>query len=367
MMIPLRMSMGDPCALRAYYRLTEEENEADYQNIKFRVGKALEPVVVQLLADNGLDVFFALDDQLEIAHDDPWRIGHPDGLVRIGETRNVGLWLAERLPPDALLRLFQGETAVLEVKTLNAANFRLFRRKGYDLSNSLMRTYYAQLQAYINTLAEPYYDELWNSELYRQFARQYQRPSWGLVVAFSKGTEEVAMHVVERDEEFFRRMNERLARELFEPMRQGLIPAPTYDGRNDECYWCDYRRLCPAAQGVAEDLRNISDVPLEAPPSSADPRLISTATRYQQIAAELQELERERNELREKLIAMVPEGETLSLGNGLAVRHVKVAGRKTLDTSILEVYAAKYGFDLPYKQGKPYSTISVTLDKEALE
>lgn len=367
MMIPLRMSMGDPCALRAYYRLTEEENEADYQNIKFRVGKALEPVVVQLLADNGLDVFFALDDQVEIAHDDPWRIGHPDGLVRIGETRNVGLWLAERLPPDALLRLFQGETAVLEVKTLNAANFRLFRRKGYDLSNSLMRTYYAQLQAYINTLANPRYDELWDSALYRQFVKDYPRPTWGLVVAFSKGTEEVAMHVVEQDEAFFQRMNERLERELFKPMHDGLIPAPTHDGRNDECFWCDYRRLCPAAQGVADDLRSLEDLPLDAPSSSADPKLISVATRYQQISAELQELEREKNELREQLIAMVPEGETVSLGNGLAVRHTRVAGRKTLDTEVLGAYAAQYGFDIPYRQGKPYSTIAVTLDKEVSE
>ncbi len=363
---PIRMSMGNPCALRAYYTITRDEEK---DSIKYRVGKALEPVVVQMLADNGLDVYFALDDQLEIAHDEPYRTGHPDGLVHIGDTRSVGLWLAERLPPDAVVRFFSGETAVLEVKTLNATNFRLFRSKGLDLNNSLMRTYYAQVQAYLGTLSNPAYDELWESTLYRRLLQQIPRPTWALVVAFAKGSDDIAMHVVDFDREYFERMNKRLVREVTEPMLQGLVPAPTYDGKNDECFWCDYRQLCPAARGVAEDLRSLDDLPLEAPSSVsvADARTVSLVARYQSVSEALKELERERDELRAELLKLVPEGTTLPLGNGLAVRHTRSEGRRSLDTAMLEVLAQRYGFDLPYKRGQPYSVLTVTVDKTESE
>jgi hypothetical protein len=367
--LPIRMSLGDPCALVAYHTMVgTERDDAGKNNLSFRIGSALEPMIVQLLADNGLDVWFALEEQLEIAHDDPWRVGHPDGLVTISDSREIGLWLVQRLPPDATLRLLRGEPAILEVKTLNAANFRRFMAAGYDRSHSLFATYYGQIQEYINTMASPAADELWESDRYREFVKTWGRPSWALVVALNKESQEIGMKVVERDREYFEAMNRRLYEKVVVPMYEGRIPEPDRGGNSEECWFCPYRRLCPLVQGVDEELRGLDDIPVEVGAGTAllpraQSRAVEAGLAYWQVYEQIKQLEAEKERLRAELLEVLQDGEEVSLGNGIRMKRTKVRGRRVIDTAVLEGIAARFGFEVPYKQTAEYSQITMSMEK----
>lgn len=354
------MSLGDACSLAIYHELIGTPKPMDYNNLNFRIGSALEPMIVQMCADNGLDLYFTGDNQLEITHGDPYRTGHPDGLATLTDASAITPWLAEHLPSDALIRLLGGAMPVLEVKTLNPRNFRIFREKGLDLTNSLMRKYYGQAQEYLHTLASPSSDELWDSAEYRALlASGKPRPAWVLFVAFSKGEQEFCFRVIEADPEFFEKSNARIHIEVADKLHAGEVPAPSYDGRSAECFFCSFKSLCPAAAGVTGEAVDLDDLPVVAP---TDPKLLghldALAARYHDISEMMSSLKSERDSLRDQILDSL-EQDTRMYTQGFKVKHGSVKGRRQLDLPTLQAYAKTYNFEIPYKVSKASSRLYV--------
>jgi len=358
---PIRMSLGDGCSLAIYHELRGTPKPLDYNNLNFRIGQALEPMVTQMCADNGLDLYFTGDNQLEIAHDDPYRTGHPDGLARLENAANLTPWLAERLPSDALIRLLAGDMPVLEVKTLNTRNFKIFRDKGLDMSNSLMRKYYGQAQEYLHTLIAATNDELWESNDYRALLTTGKpRPSWILFVAFAKAEQEFCFRVIDADPEFYEKSNARIQLEVSDVLHRGEIPAPSYDGRSQECFFCPFKKLCPAYAGVAGDLLDVDDIPVVAP---TDPKLLghldALAARYYDLGEVAREIKAERDNLRDQILDAL-EQNTRLYTSSFKVKHGMVKGRRNLDMPTLQALAKKHNFEIPYKIGEPASRLYVS-------
>ena len=355
------MSLGDVCGLQAYHEIKGTPKPADYNNMALRIGKALEPMIVQMLADNGLDLYFVGEDQLEIAHEDPYRPGHPDGLASLTSYENLSPWLMELLPGEAVVRLLSGDMPVLEVKALNNNNWKIFMTKGLDMSNSLMRKYYGQCQEYAHTLASPKADELWESGTYRALlASGKPRPAWVLFVAYNKETQAFGSRIIEMDTEFYERSNSRIHLDVVEVMHRDEIPAPTYDGRGAECFWCSFKHLCPAAAGVAHDLMDLEDMPLTAP---TDPKLLGhldgIAARYRDNVDTMARLKKEQEDLRAEILSAVESDHQL-FTSSYRVKHGTVKGRRNLDTVALAALAAKHGFEIPYKVGERGSRVYVS-------
>lgn len=351
---PIRMSLGDGCSHAIYHELIGTPKPMDYNNLNFRMGTALEPMIVQMVADNGLSVFFSGTDQLELAHEDPWRTGHPDGLATLPDASVLTPWLAERLPALATVRLLAGDMPVLEVKTMNERNFKIFAAKGLDLTNSLFRKYYGQAQSYLHTLSDPKSDELWDSGRYQALLRAGNpRPSWILYVAFCKSSQEFLIKILEPDPEYVAKMNARLHNEVSDVMHAGGVPAPSYDGRASECFWCDFKHKCPAALGLAEDLLSLEDLPVVAP---SDPKLLGhlddIAARYSDISSTMSELKKEKETLRDEILAVIEENHQAFTSN-FRLKHGKTKGRRNIDMVSLQSLAVKHGFEIPYKVGDP--------------
>lgn len=357
---PIRMSWGGGCSLAVYHKLIGTPEPMDYNNINFRMGSALEPMIVQMMADNGLDLYFTGESQLEIAHEDPYSTGHPDGLAALSDPSMISPWLAERLPPEAVIRLLQGDLPVLEVKTLNARNFKIFKDKGLILDNSLFRKYYSQAQSYLYTLSDPKSDELWDSGAYRALLTTgFRRPSWVLYVGFSKQDQEFHIRILEPDPAYVAEQNARLHLEVIEVMHRGDTPAPTYDGRSAECFWCPFKAKCPAAIGLAHDLMDIDDLPLVAP---TDPKLLGhldgIAARYREVSEAMAMLADEKASLRDQILDAVEPGHRMFTASfGVKVGTVK--GRRNLDMPALQALAVQHGFELPYKIGEPGTRVYV--------
>lgn len=358
---PIRMSWGDGCSHAIYHELIGTPKPMDYNNINFRIGSALEPMIVQMLADNGLNLYFSGPDQIELAHEDPYRTGHPDGLATLPDPSALTPWLAERLPPLATVRLLAGDMPVVEVKTMNERNFKIYMTKGLDLSNSLFRKYYGQAQLYLHTLASPRSDELWDSGTYQALLRSgVPRPSWILYVGFCKSSQEFGIRIIEPDPEYVEKMNARLHSEVSDVMHAGGVPAPSYDGRSSQCFWCPFKSKCPAALGLAEDLLDLDDMPVVAP---SDPKLLGhlddIAARYSDINEMMAELKREKDALRDQILDAIP-ARSQAFTTSFRLKHGIVNGRRALDTIALQSLALKYNFEIPYKVGKAGDRIYVS-------
>jgi hypothetical protein len=360
------MSWGDMCSHEIYHELIGTEKVADYNNVAFRVGKALEPMIVQMCADQGLDLYFTEmpgSAQLEIAHEDPYRTGHPDGaIVAISDLANITPWLFERLPGEALERLIRGETAVLEAKALNNTNYKIFAERGFDMRNTLMRKYYGQTQEYIHTLSDVKSDELWESGEFRAvLAKGIARPSWVLVCAYNKETSHFCFRVIEPDDEFFERSNARIHIEVIQEMDEGRIPKPSFNGREAECFWCPFKGKCPAFLGLSEsETIDLDAIPTMAPPN---PKMLGhlddLAAQYRDISERESALRAEKSEIRDQILSAVDRGYQLYT-EGYKVKHGTVKGRRGIDTVALSALAAKHGFEVPYKEGEPSSRVYVS-------
>lgn len=358
---PIRMSLGDGCSLAIYHELIGTPKPMDYNNINFRIGSALEPMIGQILADNGLDLYFTGDTQLALAHEDPWRTGHPDGLATLSDPSALTPWLAERLPPLATVRLLAGDMPVVEFKTMNERNYKIYRDKGLILTNSLFRKYYGQAQSYLHTLADAKSDELWESGEYQALLRSGRpRPSWILYVAFCKSTQDFLIKIIEPDPEYVATMNARLHTEVSDVMHRGDVPLPSYDGRSAECFWCAFKSKCPAAIGLAADLLDIDDFPVVAP---TDPKLLghldNIAARYSDITELMADLKKERETLRDQILDGL-EVRTQAFTENFRVKHGSTKGRRNIDMVELAAIALAKGFEIPYKTGEPGHRVYVS-------
>lgn len=333
---PIRMSWGDICSLAAYHELVGTPTEMDYNSVALRMGKALEPFIVQMVADNGLDLYFTDNPpqkQLEIAHEDPYRTGHPDGaIVRLSDPSAITPWLFGKLPGEAMVRLLSGTTAVLEAKALNARNFKIFVEKGFTLDNSLFRKYYGQMNEYIHTLMDVKSDELWESGDFRAVINSgVPRPSWILVAAFNKETHEFHFRYYDPDTEFFEKSNARLHIEVIQEMDAGRVPKPSYDGRGSECFWCPFKAKCPAFLGLTQsEIIDLDDLPVMAP---QDPKLMghldALAAEYADVSARMAALDAQRKTIRDQILDTVDQGRQLWT-EGYRVKHGTVRDRKSV-------------------------------------
>jgi hypothetical protein len=249
---------------------------------------------------------------------------------------------------------------IVEAKTLNGRNFRIFVEKGLDHTNSLMRKYYGQCQEYLHTLADPKSDELWDSGKYRALlASGKPRPSWVLFCAYNKEDQSFAFRIIEMDTDFFEKSNTRLHLEVVEVMHAGGIPKPTHDGRGAECFWCSFKQLCPAYKGLAQDEIDIDDLPVTAP---TDPKLLGhldeLAAEYSANKAMMANLKTEQEKIRDQILsALEPEHRLFTLG--YKVKHGRVKGRRNINMTALAALAAKHNFEIPYKTGEPSSRLYV--------
>lgn len=358
---PIRMSLGDICSLAAYFEIKKVAKPMDYNNINFRIGTALEPMIIQMVADNGLDMYFTGDNQLEIAHEDPYRPGHPDGLAHLGDPESLTPWLFERLPGEAIVRLLSGDMPIIEAKALNGRNFNIFMDKGLDLTNSLMRKYYGQCQEYLHTLADPKSDELWDSGQYRALlASGKPRPSWILFCAFNKADQSFGFRIIDMDTEFFEKSNSRLHLDVVQVMHDGEVPKPSHDGRGAECFWCPFKERCPAYKGLAADLLSLDDLPVTAP---TDPKLLGhldeLAAQYNGNKETMALLKVEQDLLRKQMLDAIETNHQL-FTMSFKVKHGTVRGRRNLDLTALRALAEKHKFELPYKTGDPSSRLYVS-------
>lgn len=367
------MSQGDGCAYAIGSSMLYEgdyRDERDYYSLPLRMGEALESMMVRWLADHGLSVFFAKrsdadNQQLEIAHQDPERRGHPDGLCAILDVTQCSRWLMEHMPSDAISDMLDGELYLLELKTMNPDSWREFVKHGLDANVSLFKKYRGQVNGYLGTLADPANDELWDSKEFRSLLKGYgyARPTKALIVGFNtgvKGPNKWAIRTYNYRPDAFAATRERLYRDVILPMRNGMMPAPTYGGTDPECFWCPVKKLCPARQDAELELLDLENIPVEVPNS---PKLVEqlqeAAIRYKAITNEITALEAEKEAIRDQILSTIPAGSKVFLHtHTVSVYNVK--GRRGIDYERLARYAEQFGFDIPYKSGEGGTRMRVT-------
>lgn len=362
-----RMSESGACALVIGHRIVGTPNPMTVdRELPMLVGTALEPVINQVLTRKyGLDIAFGDADQLELAAQDPYRTGHPDGFITLREATPE---FKREFPMRAQTILLDGGVMLLEDKTMSDGMWRTFTSTGL-ISSPFLKKYLDQAQQYMGTVSDRSNDELWErSNDFRAYMRQHknqQTVEAALVVGYNTSTKKIAFEVVERDPEHFARIGDRLEREVAIPMHNGEMPAPTFDGKSPDCFLCDYKNLCPAAMQArrdrlveAEETDFLDSLPIGMEVGPDRLYLDELSAEYNAVNEELKGLGIRKKELADKIKAMFTEtGGLVTPGFRVSISDVK--GRRTIDTKALETLAETYGFELPYKTGKPTARLSV--------
>lgn len=358
----IRYSNANRCALWIGHSLigTPHQSDRNYYSIPMRKGKALEPMVVEWLADHGFSLWFTktydTDNQLLIHAQDPFRGGHPDGFIGLIPGFSLSWWAEHHVPKMALDHMEQGNLMLLEIKTGSADSFALFKREGLSDKDNLFRGYRAQIQGYLNTVADPGNDELWDSAAFRALLAEYRypRPQYALVVFFSPADNDFSFTIVERDPEPWKFNAERLNNKVIYPMRvEGRLPDPDYDGSHPDCYFCPYADLCPAviAKKAAAENLDMPDLPIGM--ALSDDEINELVDRYYSNRLEIAALEAKQKALRAELdMAVTPDVKFQT--SRYRIKRSSVKGRKTIDMETLRAVCAAQGIEIPYKEGSGY-------------
>ena len=378
----IRMSEGDGCGFRIGNAMLETVPRRE-PDMALRMGSALEPTIVQWLADQGLSVWFTGDDQLRLAYLDPHTVGHCDGLIA-GDPANFSDWTRRNLPAEVQSLMAQGEQFLLEIKTMNIDSFNDFKRNGLTIKDALFRKYLVQINDYICTMNNAEFDEAWpdatemvevpdpitgvpilqehlvrGSDSFRLLLSEYnfRRPESTLVVAFCTANKQYAFDVVPIKQAAFNAKRERLFHKIIEPMREGRMPEPDYDGHDPECYWCPVRHLCPTATSAVASAFALESIPLDAPPTIENQDEVDELLRrYFFLRDNIKELEMEMQQVRVELEVMVDKGEKYVTGEHV-FHFAEVKGRKMLDTEALDALAREFNFQIPYKTASSHTRL----------
>lgn len=386
----IRFSSANRCSLAIGHNMlgTPEASTRNYFSLPLRKGKALEPMVVEWLADHGFSLWFTGDDQLQVFAQDPFRSGHPDGLIGITDPDAVTWWANHNVPKQALDMMYQGKLLLLEIKTMGAEPFSLFKREGLSDKDNLFRNYRAQIQGYLNTLKDPSNDELWfrrkpseaephppmGSEEFRALLREYgyERPTHALLVAFSPADNEFAFLLIEINETQYRINADRLHREVIVPMRlEGRMPDPSYDGTAAECFFCPYADICPVViekRVVREEESFLDSIPLTL--GLDEEQINELCAQYKEIGYTIKGLEESQRAIRAQLDAAVIPDKPFATSR-YRVKRTTVKGRSGIDMEALNALLTAHDLTLPRKTGAPYTRLYITpiygddYDKEA--
>jgi hypothetical protein len=367
------MSETASCDLRiGHAMLGSDERSRFTDDLALRMGTALEPMIATWMADQGFTLYFTGEDQLEFFLGDPMRTGHGDGLI--GIDHDVSHWAKTNIPQTALDIMDRGEAMVLEIKTANEKSFREFLEGGLK-GGVFLRKYLQQINSYEAAVCDPAHDELWathegnpddcpvlgyqdngkthyGSDSLKEVLKDHGwgRPTATLVVMYCPGLKRFGFEVHHYNRDEFLARSIELENNIILPMRQGQMPTPTYDGQADECYFCPYAYLCPAAQEVSAS-RTIDDIPIVV--AGQDHTLDELAAEYHMLSEQYKELEAARKDLRERIDGFVGPGARI-VTDSFFIHNIEVKGRRSIDQDELaKLLGGKE--NIPYKQGRPYT------------
>jgi hypothetical protein len=384
----IRMSGASSCRLKiANSMIGTPERARRTSTIPMMMGTYLEPMVVQWLANERFTMYFTGDDQLEVVCTEPTMIGHPDGII--GLNVEPSYWAMHNLPERALhIMATEGRPMLLEIKTMNEDSFANFLEGGI-MAGAFTRLYEGQNQSYLNTIQTDEFDEAWadrwetihevmdrleveelNESAYEESRRwingsdsfkemleqeEWVRPSEILLVAFAPASKEFAFEVIDGDHEFFMRRRIELQEGVIDPLRNGTLPDPDHDGSAAECYFCAFAYCCPAVTAIMES-RAMDTIPVEV--YNEAEQLDELATEYHTISREWKALDDQRTKIRKRFGDKVPGGSRLVTPNFL-INMSSVKGRRSVDLDAICDMLHINKSQLPYKEGKPYTRLSV--------
>lgn len=383
----IRISESGHCRLNiAYTMLGEKEVIKNSSVIAMDMGSALEPVINKQLRAWGLGVAFDGAYQLEVALQDPYRRGHPDGLVWCPNPTLLDPFFISICPSDLLEALFDGELMLLEDKTMNDASWRKFNRNGL-VGDRLFEDYILQINSYLEALHNPQHDELWvgydtqydihgnpnigpdgavvpryqfGVDEYKAFLadERLARPTRAMVVGFNTASKKFAFEMRTLDTTKVADISASLST-IPEAMHNGEMPPPDYDGKHASCFWCRFKAKCPAVQHIYE-MEDIGAVDVTAPGALAnESEAIALSEEYARLNRQKKDAEDRLKDIKEEMVGLVGSQFKSVLGN-YRVSLSPTTGRKALDMAMLERYAKVYGFEIPYKDGAPSTRLSIT-------
>ena len=341
-----------------------------------RMGIALEPEINAYLIDQGLELHFIGYDQLEVGLQDPWQVGHPDGLITLRNTSDLSEWARFNLPKFAQELLADGEMMLSEIKTMNEESWSAFVKGGLK-SHPFLIKYLDQIQGYLAVFGEAANDELWpdhsrvnesgerefilGSNSYRNLLKSKgcDRPTYCLVTGFNTATKSYAFEVVRFDQTQFESRSRELDK-VAQYLQAGELPPPSYDGHATSCYFCPFTHVCPAILSIKQ-AEGFDLLDLSAPddPDRLDlEELNSLAAEYVSLRTEMKSMAVRAKELRAQFKEKVMPGEKI-LTEAYRLKKVDVGGRKTIDQDVLKTYAEDYGFEIPMKRGSGYERLYI--------
>lgn len=378
----IRMSELGACDLNIAHKIrgTEPLPETE-EPLPMLFGTALEPVVNGVLLRKGFSIAFAKIDerneQLEVALEDPYMVGHPDGLIW---AETITDWMEKHLPQKALDYLMSGEVLLHEVKTMGASTWKSVVANGLA-AGTFTKKYLLSVNAYMRSLqATPAEGELWpdhdipHPEIdgltipvfgYQSF--QYvlneigrRPPRAALVTCMNverRSESGLAFELVEFDESIISTRRDELRVVTENYLRKGQLPPPSLDGRAPECFMCRFSHECPATLRIREEEGGLDSISLESPDESTLAELDVLAAEYnanREIAAELTDRQAY---LRERM-AFLTRGKIIT--NRFRISLSEVRGREMVDNKALQKQAEEAGWAIPKKRSAPYTTLRVT-------
>ena len=365
-----RISEMAECDLKiAFSIIGQAEKRTGVSQMAMWMGTALEPVINRFLLSNGLSIAFGKVEesnaQLEVALEDPYVTGHPDGLVFLGGDE-LSIWAQRNLPQTALTRLAAGEVLLHEVKTMKNDTWRQWVKSGIA-SMTFTAKYLMQVNAYMLALNNEQSYELWpdrenghtiyGSQSFKSALEEIggKPPTAALITGFNTHTKKTAFELIEFDPELPRGRLAEL-QIVADYLHNGELPAPTYDGKAPDCFLCPFSYACPAAQKIAET-EGLLGVPLTLDERQDLEELDTLAAEYDELGEEIRWKTDRRKEIRDTLVERVT-GKVVSPNFSMNVYDVK--GRESIDRDALELIASEYGFEIPMKVGNGYQSLRVT-------
>lgn len=357
----IRMSEAANCRLNIAHKIAgTEERQIVYNEMSLRMGKALEPEIIDFLHTKGWLFEFTGNEQLELGAQDPYRVGHPDGLVWIDPLDTIHPWTRSNVPPEILDALRSG-IMLAEVKTMNDKNFRQFKKSGLA-GGAFLKKYLDQITTYMGAMIDPSNDELYeDSEAFRGFltSHEFQRPTDCLVIVFNTGRRNYGFEIVPFQQEWYESCSNELT-ELSDLLHQGIMPEPDYDGKAPDCHFCAFAWTCPAAQAVRADTLSTDFIPIESRDQGEE--IDNACAAYLDQKALKDEIETNLTDHRDTIFRLVGAGNKMQTDvHKVSISQVK--GRESLDTAALQDMIndlpEEHQFDIPKKRGNSYDRLNL--------
>lgn len=384
-----RMSEAGTCDLVIGHRIKGTQERRRYDGVlAMAMGKALEPVINQYLIAGGMSVAFHNADQLEVAAQDPYRIGHPDGIgwVPDGNLRTLSLDLMRILTPPAKAYLESGLPVVVEAKTMNDASFKSVLSRGLD-ATSLTSHYPDQTMEYVGAIRNPENDEIWweptayvdrdgtplsvpipqsGARVFKEWLAATElpgRPEASLLVGFNTARKQILTELIPFDSNRYAQNTARFDR-IANYLHAGELPPPSLDGKAADCYFCPFSYLCPAVDQLRRttilDDGDLADLDISAPTDFAETaRMNELAAEYMQQGAAERLAKARKEEIRDEMLSLLEPGVPVYAIDH-RVKFVETKGRNMIDEPKLKELADAIGFEIPRKLTAPSKRIYVS-------